>query len=581
MGSLLDLAKGLNSNSLVLELVKRFFYQFLGLYVPAIVLFIYFLLFWNDNVDRLLDLIPLTIKDDDILYGLFFVLATIITGEAINNFTSRLSIISPIKLNIRRKFRFICNGKPTPRYWSNRIEWPVWLNVAPFPVNFAQFDRYYLTALDEDKKVLAAKIGWSAFYRNLVFALCIIAAFHMAQIQLLEEDEHVATCPDTTCDYMTFLYMVLLIPAFWLGYLAQIRVNKDILWNAYKRNKLKNLLDAKYGDLSLSLGIRNEYKNNAMNYIVDRWFLATDRALRDISSSLLTQAERKYKAKKEKENPGKKKEEAHSFDTHTGKQSRTINFSELFGKDIKINPLHRSKDHAREMLITCYHDWYKGLYENVMDLVLHILDDELDDPLEERDWKRIRGKYNIAFSLYNDEVYKEIEMNVKKWGWVYGSASNSSFNDGDGRGNPNNQVATLYEIAANNHTNAPNNGKANRDKNSGNVHCSTLSTVVNAPLKREGDSSLGIVWESNDEQYKALAKVKQAIREQINARECRHTLREKQYFKNLDEIYVLYGGFEYSRAADLAQKLTEHIDSVIKNSTTENSILPNNQMGCP
>jgi hypothetical protein len=109
---------------------------------------------------------------NQIVQLLLFIIGVAAIGEAINSITSRIAKISPIKTDYIEKLkRFRKDMLDDPIKISN---WPIWLNITRFPVNFAHFDRYYVSVLEQDKKTLAGKIGWLSFYRNMTAIFIII-----------------------------------------------------------------------------------------------------------------------------------------------------------------------------------------------------------------------------------------------------------------------------------------------------------------------------------------------------------------------------------------------------------------------
>jgi hypothetical protein len=112
---------------------------------------------------------------------------------------------------------------------------------------------------------------------------------------------HNITCLDLFClnSWYGYEYYVLgiagtLIILFLFGYWAQVKASKGTFWDAYRRYELRKNLEIRYGDITLSMGLKDDYKKMAMEYIVDRWFLAAEMALQTVSSSLLTRIEAKY-----------------------------------------------------------------------------------------------------------------------------------------------------------------------------------------------------------------------------------------------------------------------------------------------
>lgn len=72
----------------IIKSIKRLFYQVLGIYLPASLLLLYFLLFWSDG--DILNAVPYRLSlfgnsDYNLPLEIFlFLIGTIIIGEAIN-----------------------------------------------------------------------------------------------------------------------------------------------------------------------------------------------------------------------------------------------------------------------------------------------------------------------------------------------------------------------------------------------------------------------------------------------------------------------------------------------------------------
>jgi hypothetical protein len=66
-------------------------------------------------------------------------------------------------------------------------------------------------------------------------------------------------------EYYVLVTAVVAIVFLLLGYRSQIKSNKDIFWDAYKRYQLRKNLEIRYGDLSLAFGIKDKYKQGPWN----------------------------------------------------------------------------------------------------------------------------------------------------------------------------------------------------------------------------------------------------------------------------------------------------------------------------
>jgi hypothetical protein len=87
----------------------------------------------------------------------------------------------------------------------------------------------------------------------------------------------------------------ILILLFIIGYYTQLKSNGSYLWDTYRRYELGKDLYAKYRDLSISLGIKDEKKQKSMECIVDKWILAIGHSLKSTSAKLLNRGETIYR----------------------------------------------------------------------------------------------------------------------------------------------------------------------------------------------------------------------------------------------------------------------------------------------
>jgi hypothetical protein len=228
--------------------------------------------------------------DIKIISVILFVVAIVILGEGINAITSRFTMLSPVITSKKERIEFSIRNKSFPGIYDD-ARWPIWLNETSFPVSFSQFDRYYVSALEQDKRILAGKIGWVSFYRNMVAVFGIILALQVFLTLITYMNIH------RIYGYERYVIVVAILAIFFLlfGYRAQIKSNEAIFWDAYKRYQLRKNLEIRYGDLTLSFGIKDEHKTRAIEYMVDRWFLGVDNTIQTISRYLLTKLEEKYK----------------------------------------------------------------------------------------------------------------------------------------------------------------------------------------------------------------------------------------------------------------------------------------------
>lgn len=261
--------KGFSPSSRMVDYIKRFFYQIIGIYFPAAILFLYIFLFWyvgpshfdtitfykdqnnfkegwpkhigNNTVQIMEQESPNS--SIQIIPLILFLIAIVILGEGINALTARLTKLTPLATSISDSMKFSVLESSFGGVYRN-AGWPIWLNETSFPVSFAQFDRYYVSALEQDKRTLAGKIGWVSFYRNMVAVFLFI--FILQVILTIVTSMH---------GYETYILVISAIAIVLLlfGYRAQIRSNYATFWDAYKRYQLRKNLEIRYGDLALSL----------------------------------------------------------------------------------------------------------------------------------------------------------------------------------------------------------------------------------------------------------------------------------------------------------------------------------------
>jgi len=487
------------------------------------------------------------------------IFSSVILGEAINAFTAWLTRISPIRLSLSDKFKLLFKKGPI-HIWVENTPWPLWINIASFPVSFAVFDRYYLGTLDEDRKALAGRIGWTAFYRNcgLVFVLISLLQFPsmVSSIQsLFYEDPLYHKAPLSPSTWfgevssphiyyinnlifgleilLPYLFPIGLIPLFIIAYLAQISSNKKIFWNAYRRNELRKILEAKHGDVPLALGIKEEYRKKAYDYILDRWFHAAEMAVKDLSRHLITKAEYLYNDK---------------MNRIDSKHITLSALKNLSGKQIAYSFFHlksRSpeqtfKTELNTLIVEAYKEFYIGNYEITMSHAISILNGlyKLEDSnLLEYDefWKTIKGHYIIAFTLRTEAAYQEIIHNVKKWKWMIGDSANSDDVNDENKFENSEDKNIIY------------------DEDSIDAHYSKDAHM--------SDKFAQLVWESADEYHRSFIIIRKVIEKLNHYKESNligysvFDLTQHKYFKKMEAIYTKLGGHDYFGATQDAYRL--------------------------
>jgi hypothetical protein len=538
-GGLSDLLKDISPNFSFTDYLKRFFYQIIGIYFPPTILFLYIFLFWYvgpdkdpinyysgsygltwpDFVDDNLKILEQNIgNNNQIIQVILFLVAIVILGEGINGITSRLTMLTPIIRRRRDVVKFSIMNRPFPGI-SMDAKWPIWLNETSFPVSFSQFDRYYVSALEEDKRTLAGKIGWVSFYRNMVAVFAIILILQVILLIIPKEKAY---------GYEMYVLIIGTIALVFMlfGYWAQVKSNKATLWDAYKRYELRKNLEIRYGDLTLSFGIKDKYKKRALEYIIDRWFLAVDTTIQTISRWFLTKLEQEYVKLQQKA------------------QSKTDKISKIEKK-------------IRNKLTDSYSDWNRGAYERV---IANSLDsfkkikrfqktETSEDILTEDEWKIILGFYILENSLRTDSAFLEITTNLSRWGWTIQNDKEEGENKVHSDNNNDNKSKT-----------AAFKEKKVKSNIGGEIH--DYYTADPANTKKDiFDQTANLIRETSDEYQKAFFKIIDTLKNfnKLLSEDKLQDAQKSECFGKLTEIYRLFGGYQYKDAFDKANEFFKGI----------------------
>lgn len=453
----------LNPSLTTFDYVKRFFYQILGIYFPTIFLILYLLLFWNyqthlfsldnsgvdlrspiQNLDAVFNYIQ---GHDSWILLILFIVVVVLLGEALNSITSKIDKISPIKRSHSNKIKEIISlnfkgSVKLPDYHPIRkTTWPIWLNITKFPVTFAHFDRYYVSILEQDKRTLAGRIGWLSFYRNMVAVFVIISILQ----GYLVYDTYVAgknVVENNLWLIFVFVASIISIGLFYAGHHAQENAHRTSLFDAFKRNEFRKNLEIRYGEISLSLGIKEEYKNKAIEYFVDRWLLGVEQSMLSISSFVLTLVEEAYRiANQEVKRPNNSLQSfMNIFNSEARDSTKSFLIFKPTSKKQKKSKLEKIESNVKELLIDSYREWNVGGYTQVLFNCLRSLE-YLNLELRQEAWQTIRGQYNLENTIRTEAAFKEVEHNVSIWGWI-----NDKKNVGSDSGAVNNKKE-LDEVA--------------------------------------------------------------------------------------------------------------------------------------
>jgi hypothetical protein len=501
-------------------------------------LLVYLLIFWGPNFETI-DNNPL-LKDN--IYGklVIFAIFTILIGESINAVTSRYTTISPVPTSFKEKMEYLFLRRRTPSIIISKLgesEWPVWLNETHYPVSFDRFDRDFLLRIDTQKKPIAGKLGWIAFYRNFFSVFILVFSLDLFLSALTQYNILAIQIPSASMIHLTLVLSSILSVVFFFGYRAQNEANFTILWNSYRRNELTKSLEAKYGDLPTALGVIDDFKQKSLDYITDRWFLSVESAIKAVSSVIYSQAERAYA----------------TFRTDTAQHNSHVDSKSFIIKRIPSKLVDLGKKDATEIdkhiqrhLVRAASAWHDGEYETVINLCLKVIK-EIDEQIESNNrtdghaqtgkatdadfWKFIKGFYLFEDELYTDEAFSEIQSNVARWKWIY-PKSNSDSETVSASGKPN----------------------AGEDGNSGYlnnkiIHSSRIA--INSPVKKEKD----LVWESGDPFSRTAIVILEVLRK---FESCRNELSLGQQEHGLNFIKCIladFGGFEYRSAMIKANTL--------------------------
>lgn len=449
--SIFEQISKINPSLTTFDYIKRFFYQILGIYFPTTFLILYLLLFWNRQT-HLFSLVNTDVKlrypienlgsvfyyiqhHDSWILLILFIVVIVALGEGLNSITSKIDKISPIKQSYSNKFKKIIsmnlkgNVKLPDYHPMKKTTWPIWLNITKFPVTFAHFDRYYVSILENDKRTLAGRIGWLSFYRNMVAVFVIISILqgYLLYDSYNSSNPNNGIVQNNLWAVFVFMASIISIGLFYVGHNAQENAHRASLFDAFKRNEFKKNLEIRYGEISLSLGIKDEYKNKAIEYFVDRWLLGVEQSMLSISSFVLTFVEEAYRiVNQEVKRPNNSVESfINIFNAEARDSTKFYLRFKPINKKRKKSKLEKIEFNVKELLIDSYREWNVGGYTQVLFNCLRSLE-YLNLELSQEAWQTIRGQYNLENTIRTDAAFKEVEYNVFLWGWI-NDKKNSNF----------------------------------------------------------------------------------------------------------------------------------------------------------
>lgn len=248
-----------------------------------------------------------------------------------------------------------------------------------------------------------------------------------------------------------------------------------------------------------------------MEYITNRLFLAQEKGMQSLSSSILARVEQRFR------------EIVDNEDTVSSKvKDKKQKLWNILFQSSREEIIER----IRVKLVKSYDQWSKGNYEQVLSNALALVRYELNDLLEvssgnygellDRNvWKTIRGQYIIEDALSSGEAQKEINDNLSKWGWILSTQNSPT------------------------------------DKNSSDKQS----------ISEEEERITDTVWGTADNFLYAFSKIIDII-EKFHKLVKSHKLlpyQEAYCISNLNDIYRDFGGYYYAGAIDKANSFFNHM----------------------
>ena len=458
--SVFNFFSNFDKSSQAAYIISRFYYQIIGIYFPAVVLLLFSYFYYRGILSSFYHPLAEGIKNfqfDQWYLTLFvFIGIVIIIGEAINAISSRITFLSPGPIRRADLLKCILGIKITSE-WLKRVKWPIWFGIADYPIPFSSFDRYYLESLDKEKRSLAGKIGWTTFFRNMVFVFSIIFLTEMLLyitivnsttsnifVKILRID--ITNLPDYIAHPEKTFYMSLLLPLvfsilFYLGYRSNRRSYGLVYWKSYRRNEYIKWFEVKYGSIENVFKIKTDSRQQAIDFVTDKLFNASDMYLLNFTSIIMTKLEDSYLSLKEIV-------EKYS-DSHM-----TCGYHKRYPADQKPGNFVAECSYCRECISQkleetrvimnySYREWRYGSHEIVLEKSFSGLEclsfvtfegfkasqsaRELAKP---EFWQEMRGFLLIAEAFCMDSAFADIELNLKKWNWINPSIDSDNQSDG-------------------------------------------------------------------------------------------------------------------------------------------------------
>ena len=100
------ISKSLDGSTMFIGLIKRFFYQVLGIYTPAAIMFLYLLPLLSSLTAKEPSsnqmMVYESLKNGQTFEILLFVIGSVIVGEVLNVITSTFTTISPVDVSVEK-----------------------------------------------------------------------------------------------------------------------------------------------------------------------------------------------------------------------------------------------------------------------------------------------------------------------------------------------------------------------------------------------------------------------------------------------------------------------------------------------
>jgi tetratricopeptide (TPR) repeat protein len=457
--SIFDFFSNFDKSTQVAYIISRFYYQIIGIYFPAVVLVSFSYFYYSDILSAFYDPLREGLKsfpfDQWYLTLSVFIGIVIIVGEAVNAISSRITFLSPGPIRRVDLLKSILGIKITSD-WLNRIKWPIWFGIADYPIPFSSFDRYYLESLDKEKRSLAGKIGWTTFFRNMVSVFSIIFLIELLLYITILNSTISNILPqnfilDNTNlpDYITHpektFFMPLLLPLvfavlLYLGYRSNRRSYGLVYWKSYRRNEYIKWFEVKYGSLENVFKIKSDSHQQAINYITDQLYIASDLYLLNFSSIIMTKLEDSYRLLNE------------IIEKYSDSQV-TCGYHKRYPVDGNPGNFKVDCSYCRDCILEkleetsiimnyCYKEWRDGSHEIVLEKCFSGLEclsfvtlegfkesqtaRELSRP---EFWQEMRGFLLIAEVFCMRSAFADIELSLKKWNWINPSIDNDTQSD--------------------------------------------------------------------------------------------------------------------------------------------------------